>query len=137
MSFRFYKILFLLFFIGSFQFSNAQEIWDWRKCIEYAMQNNLQLKQTELNVKLEEVNLQKNKLNFSPNINASSNYNLRIGNNFNFFSGAYERQLVHYNDYGINLSQPIFDGLFFRKRVDNCRTKDPHAEHARLGMTKM
>ena len=65
MSFRFYKILFLLFFIGSFQFSNAQEIWDWRKCIEYAMQNNLQLKQTELNVKLEEVNLQKNKLPFT------------------------------------------------------------------------
>ncbi|HUM50403.1 MAG TPA: TolC family protein [Chitinophagales bacterium] len=121
MPFRFYKILFLLFFIVCFQFSNAQEIWDWKTCIEYAMQNNLQLKQTDLNVKLEQVNLQKNKLSFTPSINGSSNYNLRIGNNFNFFSGAYERQLVHYNDYGINLSQPIFDGLITQNSVQKSK----------------
>jgi outer membrane protein len=121
MLFQNLKTLLILFFISSLQFSKAQEIWDWKKCIDYAMQNNLQLKQTDLNVKLEEVNLQKNKLNFTPNINGSSNYNLRIGNNFNFFTGAYEQQLVHYDDYGINLSQPIFDGLITKNSVQKSK----------------
>lgn len=117
MQFRFSKLFFILLFITGSHFSKAQEIWDWKKCIEYAMQNNLQLKQTDLNVKLEEVNLKKNKLNFSPSINASSDYNLRVGNNYDFFSASYKKQLVNYQDYGINLSQPIFDGLITQSNV--------------------
>lgn len=117
MQFRFSKFFFILLFITGSHFSKAQEIWDWKKCIEYAMQNNLQLKQTDLNVKLEEVNLKKNKLNFSPSINASSDYNLRVGNNYDFFSASYKKQLVNYQDYGINLSQPIFDGLITQSNV--------------------
>lgn len=105
-----FKLLTITFLIFSFStVSNAQEIWDWQKCIEYALQNNIQLQQSDLNVQLGETTVQSNKMNYSPNINASSNYNLRIGNNYNFFTGAYERQTVHYNDFGLNLSQPILD----------------------------
>src|SRR4051812_36761027 len=111
-------ILFLSFF--SFQ-SNAQEVWDWQKCIEYALQNNIRLSQAILNTKLGEVTLKQQQLNFSPNINASSNYNLRVGNNYNFFTSEYTRELVHYHDYGLNLSQPIFDGLITSNSVKKSR----------------
>ncbi len=105
-----FKLVTLLFLLLSFStISNSQEVWDWQKCIEYALQNNIQLKQSDLNIQLGETTVQSNKMNYSPNINASSNYNLRVGNNFNFFTGVYERQLVHYQDYGLNLSQPIID----------------------------
>lgn len=118
---RFLKLFLFLFLFVGLRFSKAQEIWDWKKCIEYAMQNNLQLKQTDLNVKLEEVNLQKNKLNFTPNINASSNYNLRIGNTFDFFASTYQQQLVNYQDYGLSFSQPLFDGLITKNSVAKSR----------------
>ena len=107
-----YKLFSLFFLFISFStVSHAQEIWDWQKCIEYALKNNIQLKQSDLNIQLGESTVQSNRMNYSPNINGSSNYNLRIGNNYNFFTGTYERQLVHYNDFGLNISQPIFDGL--------------------------
>lgn len=109
---RFFILFSLSFLLISYaHVSRAQEVWDWEKCIGYALKNNIQLKQSDLNIRLGETNVQSNKMNYSPNINGNSNYNLRIGNNFNFFTGAYERQLVHYQDYGINISQPIFDGL--------------------------
>lgn len=101
-------ILFFLFFSVS-RLSRAQEVWDWQKCIEYALKNNIQLKQSDLNVQLGESNLKQQKLNYSPNLNASSNYDLKIGNNYNFFSNSYTKSLVHYQDYGLNLSQPILD----------------------------
>ena len=108
-SFKLFSLLF--YFIFSSAISVAQDVWDWQKCIEYALKNNIQLQQSDLNIKLGETNIQSNRMNYSPNLNGSSNYNLRIGNNYNFFTGLYEQQTVHYNDFGLNLSQPIFDGL--------------------------
>ena len=113
-----YKLTSLLFLFLSFSItSNGQEIWDWEKCIDYALKNNIQLKQSDLNIKLGESTVQSNRMNYSPNINAGSNYNLRVGNNFNFFTGTYEQQLVHYQDYGLNITQPIFDGLITPNNV--------------------
>lgn len=89
----------------------AEEIWDWQKCIDYALQNNLQLKQSDIGIASGEATLKQNKLNYSPSINASSNYNLSVGNNYNFFTAEYNKAVVHYQDYGLNISQPIFDGL--------------------------
>lgn len=101
-------ILFLTFFC---QIGNAQEIWDWQKCIDYAMENNIQIKQSDLNIRLGESTLKQNKMNYSPSINGSTNYNLSVGNNYNFFNAEYTKAVVHYQDYGLNISQPIFEGL--------------------------
>ncbi|HMV15772.1 MAG TPA: TolC family protein [Chitinophagales bacterium] len=105
-----YKRIFLLFGIAIIYANGiAQETWNWEKCIDYALKNNLQLQQADVNIALGEATLKGNKMGYSPMINADVNYNLRIGNNFNFFNSSYERQLVHYQDYGVNLSQPIID----------------------------
>lgn len=113
-----YKLFSISFFFFSFfTVSHAQEIWDWQKCIEYALKNNIQIKQSDLNIQLGESTLKQNKLNYSPNINASSNYDLRIGNNYNFFTNQYTKAVVHYQDYGVNISQPIFDGLITPNNV--------------------
>jgi len=89
--------------------SYTQEVWNWQKCIDYALKNNLQLKQSELNIQLGESTLKQQKLNFSPTINGSSNYDLKIGNNYDFFANTYTKAIVHYQDYGINASQFLMD----------------------------
>ena len=106
-----FKLCCLLLFVLFSQRSNAQEVWDWQKCIEYALQNNIQVKQSDLSIQLGEVALKQQKLNYSPTINASSNYNLHVGNTYNFYTNEYARELVHYHDYSLNFNQPIFDGL--------------------------
>ncbi|MCB0506810.1 MAG: TolC family protein [Bacteroidetes bacterium] len=105
---------FFCFFIIIFcsSYLNAQEVWDWQKCIDYATENNIQIQQSNINVSLGETTLKSNKMNYSPSINARSNYNVSIGNSFNYFTTNYEQQIVHYQDYALNVSQPIFDGLY-------------------------
>ena len=105
-----YFILTFLFLVSSNTLP-AQEVWDWQKCIDYENKNNLQVKQSDINIQLGESNLKQQKLNYSPSVNASTNYNLRLGNNYDFYANTYTKALVHYQDYGVNLSQPIFDGL--------------------------
>ncbi|HND45632.1 MAG TPA: TolC family protein, partial [Chitinophagales bacterium] len=83
--------------------------------------NNLQLKMNEINIQLAAIDIQKNKLNYSPNVNAQSNYSLRIGKNYNYFENKYENQIVHYNDFNLNLQQPIFDGLLTPNQVQKSK----------------
>ncbi|MCB9033464.1 MAG: TolC family protein [Chitinophagales bacterium] len=106
----------VLFFIA--RFANAQQVWDWNKCLAYAEENNLQLKINVINQDLAALEVRKNKFNYTPNINASSNYSLRIGNNYNYFSNQYETQVVHYNDYGLNVNQPVFDGFATKHQIE-------------------
>lgn len=49
----------------------SQEPWSLEKCIEYALQNNLQIKQQELDVKMSESDLLQSKINILPSLNAS------------------------------------------------------------------
>lgn len=117
----FFTFLILLFLSGPAKAQQDEETWDWQKCLEYALQNNLQLKQSGVNIQLGEATLKQKQFNYSPNINASSSYDLRIGNNYDFFSNQYTKAVVNYQDMGINLSQPIFDGLITPNNVKKSR----------------
>lgn len=67
-------ILLLVVFTGA----QAQQTWSLQKCIEYALQNNIQIKQQALNSEYYNNQLNQAKLNRLPNLNAS------LGNNMNF-----------------------------------------------------
>lgn len=58
--------------------ANAQDLWSLEKCINYAWENNLQVKQQELSVEMNENSLYQSKLSYIPNFNGS------IGQNFNW-----------------------------------------------------
>lgn len=57
--------LVLLFIASS---SIGQETWSLERCIEYALENNIQIKQQELNVKVSENQLTRSKLSAYPNL---------------------------------------------------------------------
>jgi len=115
------KNVFFLYFLISIVSANAQEIWDWNKCIEYALENNIQLKLGNINKQVAEIEVKKNTFNYTPNINAQSNYNFRIGKNYNYFQNEYVNQLVHYQDYNLNIQQNIFDGLLTKNQIQKSK----------------
>ena len=52
--------LLLFLFISSSSF--AQDKWDLRKCVEYAMQNNISVRQADLQIRFAELELNQSKL---------------------------------------------------------------------------
>ncbi len=114
------KILYLSLILSVLHIHHvrAQETWDWKKCIDYALENNLQLKQSDLNIDLQQVNLKQYKYNFTPNISASTNYNIRFGNNYDFYTSQYKKQAINYQDYSLNIVQPVFDGLAYKHNIE-------------------
>ena len=64
------KFLFLLVFISISVFSQS---WSLQQCIDYALKNNLTLKQNELNIEMSQVSYQQSKATILPSLNAGAN----------------------------------------------------------------
>ena len=75
---RLYSLLTAIILIIAFTGAKAQQTWSLQKCIDYALQNNIQVKQQALNSKHYNNQLDQAKFNRLPNLNAG------FGNNMNF-----------------------------------------------------
>ena len=73
------KFLSILAFIVSITSLQAQQVWSLEDCIDYALKNNISLKQAELNIEIKESQHLQSKLQFLPSINASNSYNNNKG----------------------------------------------------------
>jgi len=53
----------------------AQKVWTLEDCINYAFENNIQIKQSKLQIESVQANLKQSKFEFAPTLNGSSSYN--------------------------------------------------------------
>lgn len=74
---------FLLLFLANVFFSYAQEKWDLRKCVEYALANNISVKQQDVQARIVALNYQQGKLSQYPTLNLNGNVAYSAGRNQN------------------------------------------------------
>ena len=78
MRYKFYALIAISIITGSAQ---AQEKWSLLKCVEYAMANNISVKQTDLQSKITELQLRQSKLGQIPNLSFSGGPSFNSGRN--------------------------------------------------------
>lgn len=90
----------------------AQEIWTLQRCIEYAEQNNLQIKQQELLLQQSKNNVLQSKLDFLPSISSSLGHNMNWGRSVNLQDlEIIKNKLSQSTSLNFSGSLTIFDGL--------------------------
>ncbi|MGN6604470.1 MAG: TolC family protein [Ginsengibacter sp.] len=106
------KLLFISIFISGLAFS--QKKWTLLECVQYAMDHNISIKQSELQTELAGIAYKQSKLSQIPSFNFSNNEGLSYGKSKNPSSGILENQ--NYFSVGFNLqsSADIFN--WFSKR---------------------
>ena len=82
--------LYLLIIFFASTFARAQEKWDLRKCVEYALANNISVKQTDLQSKFSELTLQQSKAGQLPTLNFGGSIGYRFGLSENPTTGVLE-----------------------------------------------
>ena len=106
------KVLSLIVGLGLLSSLSAQEnkVWTLKECVDYALENNISVKQSELdkNIAIEDVKVAK--WNFAPNLNASASQNFNFGSSIGV-SGARIPADFRSNNFGINSSVNLFDGF--------------------------
>jgi len=101
--------IFILLILTSVVFS--QEPWTLERCIEYALANNIQVKQQELNVKVNEVNLLQSKMDALPTININGNHSYSFGLVTNYLTNTKEALNTQATSFSVSTGLPIYNGF--------------------------
>jgi outer membrane protein len=77
------KFFCLLFVLAAWFSVKAQDKWDLRKCVEYAIANNISVKQQDVQARLTALSLKQSKLSQYPSLNLNGNFAYSAGRNQN------------------------------------------------------
>ncbi len=107
-----YYLILLLLLVGELnaQNSNAPKIWTLQECVDYAIKNNISVKQSELEQQSRTQSITSAKGNFLPNVNATASQSFNFGSSIDA-TGARVASDFRSNNYSLNSSVVLFDGF--------------------------
>jgi outer membrane protein len=85
-----------------------------QQCVETAITNNLQVKQSGLQSESAEVYYRQAKNNMLPNLFADVNHGINQGRSIDPFTNNYINQQVNYGNYSLSSNTPVFQGLLLQ-----------------------
>lgn len=103
--------IYLLVIAGSVASVNAQKKWTLKECVDYALKNNITIKQSELDQKNAELGKSDAIGSFLPTINASASHSWNIGLNPNPVTGQNITATTQSSSGGLNVGIDIYRGL--------------------------
>lgn len=85
--------------------------WDLQRCIDYALENNLRLKQSSLNRDISEITLTESRSSRYPNLNFNTNYNFNFGRTVDISTNAFRSENNQTMSLGLSSSVNLFSGF--------------------------
>jgi len=102
----------VLFFLLLFALSSfSQDNWTLEKCIDHALNNNLNSKEIQLDVDLSKANLNKTTFNYLPTLNGNASHGYNWGQRIDPFTNTFATERVRSNNFYLSSSITLFSGL--------------------------
>lgn len=100
----------LVFLIGLS--SQAQtKVWTLEECVRYALENNITIKNSALDVENADINKKDAFGNYLPSVNGNASHSWNIGLNQDVTTGVLRNQTTQYSSVGISAGVDIYKGL--------------------------
>lgn len=103
--------IFLFLFLHNQSHAQTADKWSLERCIDYALKNNLQVRQAELTTQIYAKDNLQSKLNVLPNISAGASFNNNFGNGFNPQTFSFAQGNSQVLQTQLQGSVPLFTGL--------------------------
>src|SRR5207253_11432916 len=72
----------------------GQEKWDLRKCVEYALEHNISIKQQDIQAKIAELTLKQSRASQIPSLNFGTNLGLSTGRSIDRTTNLFTTQKI-------------------------------------------
>lgn len=126
------KLLLLFVALICIVSANAQ-VWTLDKCVSYAMENNLNIKLSKLNVDIAEINKLDSRFAMYPNLNASTSQSNSFGRAINPFTNTYVSQNVSSVNLNASSNVTVFNGF---NRINSFKSDKQSLEAEKLSLEK-
>ncbi|MDO6435987.1 TolC family protein [Cyclobacterium sp. 1_MG-2023] len=116
-----YLLIFSLFFvqpINAQEVAPSPEIWSLEDCINYALENNITVKDAVLNTDLAEVDYDRAKSARLPNLFGSASQTFTSGNSIDPITSDFVSEKINSNNLGINSSMTLYQGNQLNNQIE-------------------
>ncbi|HKL36723.1 MAG TPA: TolC family protein [Salegentibacter sp.] len=125
-----YSLLILFLFSALFVKAQENNKWTLQECVNYALENNISVKQSELDIELAELGKRDAIGNFLPNINASATNSWNTGLTQNVTTGVLQTQTTRNFSAGVTAGLNLFDGLRNFKQLQRAKISKLASQYA-------
>ena len=96
--------------VTAFQ-ARSQKIWTLEDCINYALENNLDIQKQIQSVESNKANLTQSALSMLPNLNANGSNYWNFGQTIDQYTNTFATTTVRSNNFYLSSSMVLFNGL--------------------------
>jgi outer membrane protein len=105
------RLILSLLFLSLNTILFSQSSWSLEKCIEYAYENNIDIKKQQLFVKSAEKDLLQSKANFLPDLNGFLTHSYNYGQTIDPYTNEFATDRVQSNNFNIQSNWVLFNGF--------------------------
>ncbi len=99
----------------------SQKAWTLRECVDYAIQNNISVKQNEISSELSRLTYTQNKFSMLPTLNASAGRNWNYGRTIDPNTNTFTTQQVESDNLSLNTNFTLFNGFQIQNSLKQSR----------------
>jgi outer membrane protein len=125
----FKRLILIQIFILIAHIGFTQNIWSLQQCIDYALKNNINVKQSNLQVEQAYVNLEQNRFSVLPNLNGSVSNYYNIGKRIDQYTNKFADKRVRSDNYSLSSNITIFNGLQQYNNIKQSQLNIETAKH--------
>lgn len=129
---NYFTLVFILLFSLSIQAQTKK--WTLEECVKYAIDNNISIKNTELDTKTADIGKKDAFGNFLPSLNANGSHSWNIGLNQDITTGLLQNQTTQFTSAGANVGVDIYKGM---QNQNTLRRANLSIVSAKYQLTKM
>ena len=101
-----------------FTFARAQNrVWTFQQCLDTAIQRNISLNQSRLNIDLGLITLEQSKANRFPNLSASARDGVSFGRSVNPTTNQYVERTTNSSSFGVSTGVDLFNGFQISRTI--------------------
>ena len=104
-------LLLILLILLSPAVAKSQEIWSLERCINYALENNIMIRQQELNTQVSENALLQSRMARLPSLNANTQQAVNYGRTLDFRTNIYQDMNTRSFSYNATTQVTLFNGF--------------------------
>lgn len=111
------KVLFFIVYLFFTAIVKSQTVYDLNTCISRALENNISLKQSALNLRNQEQEVLRNKGQVLPSLNGFASHSYNWGQRIDPFTNQFANSRVRSNSFSINTSFTLFQGFQVQNQI--------------------
>jgi len=113
----FLRFSFILLFLGGLYSVKAQNRWSLQKCVTYATENSLAIKQSIAQIRNAELTLKQNQLSRLPNLNAGASGGYQFGRTIDPTTNSFALEGIGFNSYSLSTGIQVFGGGIIKQNI--------------------